>query len=81
MTRSVLVVDDAALTQATARQLLGLATVAPLTGTAGWTLRPGVGGATITAYLGFTLGLTGGGSADAVTVEWDNVSASVVGLR
>jgi len=38
----------AALTQATARQLLGLATVAPLTGTAGWTLRPGVGGATIT---------------------------------
>ena len=41
----------------------------------------GFGGATITAYLGFTLGLTGGGSADAVTVEWDNVSASVVGLR
>ena len=36
---------------------------------------------TNTAYLEFTLGLTGGGSADAVTVEWDNVSASVVGLR
>lgn len=33
------------------------------------------------AYLEFTLGLTGGGSADNVTVEWDNVSASIVGLR
>lgn len=41
----------AALTQATARQLLGLATVAPLTGTAGWTLRNGAGGATITSSV------------------------------
>ena len=36
---------------------------------------------TNTAYLECTLGLGGSGSPDAVTVEWDNVSASIVGLR
>ncbi len=29
----------------------------------------------------YALGLGGSGSPDAVTVEWDNVSASIVGLR
>lgn len=41
----------AALTQATARQLLGLGVTPPLTGTAGWTLRAGSGGATVTSSV------------------------------
>lgn len=41
----------AALSQASARAFLGLGVVPPLTGTTGWTLRSGVGGATVTSSV------------------------------